>query len=141
MRGLFRVWIIFMVPVRTRLVNFCSYRSDFLLLTTNASPIRMMIPNIPATIVRDENPAEGWVAGCAGTSVVCITTGVCDTVDTACVPDAFTISLKVPCGVSCPITSGTAESLEVAGDGKSPEARRYCGVVRPSAIRFYQCCR
>ena len=69
----------------------------------------MMIPNIAATIVRDENPAEGWVAGCAGTSVVCITTGVRDTVVT--VTDAFTISLKVPCGVSCPITSGTADSL------------------------------
>ena len=54
----------------------------FFFLTTSTSPIRRRIPNIAATIVRDENPAEGWVAGCAGTSVVWLTTGVRETVST-----------------------------------------------------------
>jgi hypothetical protein len=43
-----------------------------------------MIPTIPAPIiVKDENPGDGWVAGCAGDSVVFRATGVWTTVVTA----------------------------------------------------------
>jgi len=47
----------------------------------------MMTPTIPAPIIFiDENPDEGWVAGCAdGSGVVCRATGVRITVDTAVV--------------------------------------------------------
>jgi hypothetical protein len=72
------------------------------LLITIAIAISMMIPTSAATMVRDENPAEGWVAGCAGASVVCVTGGVRDPADTDGEAEALTKSLKVPFGASCP---------------------------------------
>jgi hypothetical protein len=47
------------------------------------SPTRLMTPIIPApSIVTDENPGDGRVAGWAGGSVICGATGVPVTVDT-----------------------------------------------------------
>ncbi len=89
----------------------------------------MIIPSIPAKIkVRDENPADGWVSGCDGASVVLTATGVPDAAGTAREAEDWTVSPKVPCTGSC-----ISRPVEISGDGKSPEARGNCRVVRPSA--------